>query len=366
MILFILVLLLAALTLVSVSIQKTYSKTPLKELKRRANKGDEVAKVLHSAVSYGASLELLLWIIIGLSAAGFFVALTSSLPSWLAIFGCAALLWVGFAWLPTSEVSGLSQKAAQWLAPGLAWLLSKLYPVLNKASNFAQNHRRISVHSGLYQKEDLVELLDRQQKQPDNRMTSAELAVVKGALTYSDKIIRDIMTPKRVVKTVKQDDSVGPLLLDELHKSGFSRFPVVGEKPDELIGVLHLRDLVNAKDGGHVKSFMKKPVYYVNEEKPLQHALQAFLRTKRHLFVVVNSFEEMVGIITIEDVLEQILGKQIVDEFDKYEDLRAVAALQAAKEAKSHAHAPEDSETVESAPAESPKEEPAEPAESKS
>lgn len=346
MILFILVLLLAALTLVSVSIQKTYSKIPLKELKRRANRGDEVAKALHSAVSYGASLELLLWVVIGLSAAGFFVVLSTSLPSWLAIFGCAALLWVGFAWLPTSEVSGLSQKAAQWLAPGLAWLLSKLYPVLNKVSAFAQNHRRISIHSGLYQKEDLMELLDRQQKQPDNRMTAAELMVVKGALTYSDKVIRDIMTPKRVVKTVKQDDSVGPLLLDELHKSGFSRFPVTGDKSDEIVGILYLRDLVNVKDGGQVKTFMKKPVYYVNEEKPLQHALQAFLRTKRHLFVVVNSFEEMVGIITIEDVLEQILGKQIVDEFDKYEDLRAVAALQAAKEAKTHTHAPDEPESA--------------------
>lgn len=341
MILFILVLFLAALTLASIAIQKTYANVPLKELKRRANKGDEVAHALHNAVSYGASLDVLLWGIIGLSAAGFFVALANALPAWLAIFGCAALLWFGFAWLPTTRVSGVSERLARTLAPAIAWILSHAYPVLNKVGEFIQNHRRISFHSGLYQKEDLVELLDRQQQQPDNRMTAYELGIVKGALTFSDKLIRDIMTPKRVVKTVNQDDTVGPLLMDELHKSGFSRFPVNGEKPDDIIGVLYMKDLVNAKTGGAVKSLMKKPVYYVNEEKPLQHALQAFLRTKRHLFVVVNSFEEVVGIITIEDVLEQVLGKQIVDEFDKYEDLRAVAALEAKKEAKAHTHAPE-------------------------
>lgn len=338
---FILVLLLAALTLASVSLQKTYAKVPLKELKRRAKAGDELAKALHKAVSYGASLDILLWIIIGLSAAGFFVALSSSLPSWLALFGCAALLWVSFAWLPNSQVTGLSQRAAKTAAPGFAWVLARLYPVLNKAGDFLQRNTRITLHSGIFQKEDLVELLDKQSHQPDNRMTAYELGIVKSALLFSDKSIREIMTPKRVVKMVKQDESIGPVLMTELHKSGFSRFPVTGDKPGEIVGTLYMHDLVTAKNSGTVKNLMKKSVYYVNEDKPLQHALQAFLRTKHHLFIVVNSFEEVVGIITIEDVLEQVLGKQIVDEFDKYEDLRAVAALEAKKDAQRHTHAPE-------------------------
>lgn len=341
---FLLVLALVALTLLGVSIQKTYRNIPLKELKRRATKGDEVAKALHIAVAYGASLDVFLWIIVGLSAAGFFVVLNDWLPSWLALFGCASLLWFGFAWVPSAPVSGFTSRSAQRLAPGLAWIIERLYPLLNRLGRLAQKHRNFTFHSGLYQKEDLVELLDRQVGQPDNRITSYELGIIKSALSFSDKLIREVMTPKRVIKTVKAEDTIGPLLMDELHKSGFSRFPVVGEKPDEIVGVLYMKDLVTAKEGGSVKALMKKPVYYVNEEKPLQHALQAFLRTKRHLFVVVNSFEEVVGVITIEDVLEQVLGKQIVDEFDKYEDLRAVAALEAKKDAKARSHAPEDLE----------------------
>jgi CBS domain containing-hemolysin-like protein len=357
MIQFIVIVLLAALTLASVSLQKTYARIPQKELKRRARAGDELAKALFSAVSYGVSLQLLLWIVIGISAGAFFVVLSISLPSWLALFGCVALLWIAFAWLPNTRVSKASENIAQKVSPLLAKVLSKLYPLLNKIGKEIQKLSRVTVHSGIFQKEDLVDLIDRQASQPDNRMTAYEIGIVKSSLTFSDRIIRDIMTPKRVVKTVSQSDSIGPILMTELHKSGFSRFPVVGDKDDQIVGTLYMRDLVNAKDGGSVKDAMKKDVYYVNEEKKLDHALQAFLRTKHHLFIVVNGFEEIVGILTIEDVLEQVLGKQIVDEFDRYDDLRAVAALQAKKDAKSHKHIEEHNEKLEE-PKELPNEKP--------
>jgi CBS domain containing-hemolysin-like protein len=76
---------------------------------------------------------------------------------------------------------------------------------------------------------------------------------------------------------------------------------------------------------GKVKDIMKRQVFYVHEEFNLDKVFHAFLKTKHHLFIVVNKFEEIVGILTIEDVLEQIIGSQIVDEFDQYEDLKQVA-----------------------------------------
>lgn len=124
--------------------------------------------------------------------------------------------------------------------------------------------------------------------------------------------------------------------MDELHATGHSRFPVYQDKADNIIGTLYARDLMKAKEGGQVHSVMKKDVHYVREDQPLGRVLEAFLKTKHHLFVVVNNFEEVVGIITIEDILEQILGKPILDEFDKYQDLRAVAALEAQQDQKKH------------------------------
>jgi CBS domain containing-hemolysin-like protein len=81
-----------------------------------------------------------------------------------------------------------------------------------------------------------------------------------------------------------------------------------------------------------VSDIMSKDVRYIHEEESLDQALRAFLKTHHHLFVVVNNFEEFVGVLSIEDVLEEIIGKEIVDEFDAYDDLRAVAASIADKE----------------------------------
>lgn len=190
----------------------------------------------------------------------------------------------------------------------------------------------------MYQKDDLLELLDKQNGQLDNRITSDELDFARHALLFEEKVVRDIMTPRRVVKMVKVGDSVGPVLMNELHKSGFSRFPVYEGKQDHMVGTLFLRSLIEKKAAGKVKDLMSKKVYYVNENQALGHVLNAFLKTKHHLFIVVNEFEEISGVITIEDVIEQLIGRKIVDEFDKYDDLREVAALAAKKDHHSHEH----------------------------
>ena len=154
--------------------------------------------------------------------------------------------------------------------------------------------------------------------------------------------------PKRVVKAVSVNENIGPVLMTELHDIGHSRFPVYDGKKDSIIGTLYLRDLVNTKSTGKVSDVMKKDVCYVHEEQSLYDALQAILKTRHHLLVVVNSFEEYVGIITIEDVIEQIIGKPILDEFDQYNDLRAVAARVAKLE--HQAHHEEEKETTSETP----------------
>lgn len=343
---FIIILALAGLTLLAISLQKTYQSLPAKELKRRAAKGDELANLLHRAVGYGISLQVLLWIIIGVSAAGFSAVLSHAVPSWLAFIGMLALLWVGFAWLPSSRVTSTGQWLAKTLTPAIEWLLTHLHPILVRIGQFFRTNGRVTVHTGLYQKDDLIELLDRQNGQLDNRITANELNFARHALQFEEKVVRDIMTPRRVVKMVKVEDSVGPVLMDELHKSGFSRFPVYEGKQDDVVGTLYLRNLVEKKATGKVKDLMSKKVYYVNEEQNLGHVLNAFLRTKHHIFIVVSEFEEISGVITIEDVIEQLIGRKIVDEFDKYDDMRAVAALAAKKDKQSHEHPAQDEPVV--------------------
>ncbi len=324
------------LTLLAISLERTYYRVKPKELKRRAREGDPFAVTLYRAVGYGASLRLLLWALVGASAAGFFVVLSRNFSPWAAFAVALITIWFGFAWLPNSRVTVISAYVARWLAGPFAWLLNRLQPLLGWLVHLIRRRRPLHFHSGLYRKEDVLELLDHQATQFDNKISEQEIDMARRALQFGDHIIRDVMVPRRVVKVVNINDTVGPVLIDELHKSGHSRFPVYDGKKDNIVGALYLRDLVGLKVEGAVKDVMKKKVMYVHEEQSLYDALQAIIKTHQHLFIVVNSFEEFVGVIGLEDVMEQIVGQPIMDEFDRYEDLRAVAERAAKVEHDNH------------------------------
>lgn len=324
------------LLLLMISLQKTYAAIPAKELKRRARSGDELAAGLYKAVGYGHSLRAVLWFLIGLAGAAFFVVTTLLLPVWAALVLSGLLIWLGFVWLPTSRVTGIGEYVARALAPGFAWLLNYLHPLLDRTIGFIRRHRPVTIHTGLYDIDDLLTLIDQQQAQADNRIDEARLDIARHALQFGNLSVHQVLTPRRIVKMVKADEPVGPVLMTELHDSGHSRFPVYDGKKDNIVGVLYLRDLVSAKHIGTVRTLMQPNICYVHEEQSLLDALQAVLRTHQQLFVVVNSFEEYVGVISIEDILEQIIGKPIIDEFDQYQDLRAVAARSAEADHEKH------------------------------
>src|SRR5581483_2623701 len=106
-------------------------------------------------------------------------------------------------------------------------LVSFLQPVLSRFAKLLAKMQPIRIHTGLYDKEDLLELINNQNRQIDNRIPEEALKIAFGALTFGDKPVREIMTPRREIKLVAATDTVGPMLMDELHKSGFSRYPVV-------------------------------------------------------------------------------------------------------------------------------------------
>lgn len=217
-------------TLLTISLERTYYRVKPKEMKRRAREGDAFAAALYRAVAYGASLRLLLWLLVGTSAGAFFVVFSRSASPWLAFLVIAAVVWFGFAWLPNSRVTVISAYIAKWLGGPLGWLLGKLHPLLDSLASIIRRYRPLHFHSGLYRKEDLLELLNHQATQFDNKITAQEIEMAQRALQFSDKKIADIMVPRRVVKVVSVNDTVGPILIDELHKSGHSRFPVYDGK----------------------------------------------------------------------------------------------------------------------------------------
>ncbi|MDB5165965.1 MAG: exported protein of unknown function [Candidatus Saccharibacteria bacterium] len=336
MLAFIFGLILLGILLLALSAQKTYSYLPLRELKRQARTGDSLAQILYGAASYGFSLRAFLWLVVGLSAAGSFMLLQAALPGWLTFITLVFILLLGFMWLPASRLSGWGAQIVAFITPAVTKVLHYVHPMFDKLSRFIRKHRPVTVHTGLYEREDLLTLLDNQAQQPDSRIDPADLSLAAHVLTFGDQHVRDCLTPQRVVTSVNATASIGPVLMGELHESGHSRFPVYDEH-QKVVGILYLRDITASKQGGSVRTHMRPDVYYVHEDHTLRQVLHAFLQTKHHLFIVVNEFEEYVGIITIEDVMEQIIGEPIVDEFDRYDDMRAVAASQAVEDHADHA-----------------------------
>jgi CBS domain containing-hemolysin-like protein len=328
-------LLLVGLACLVVSLDKVYFKVSTKELKRQAKAGDKAAKQLYKAAAYGSSLQLFLWLIIAISTAAALVLLTSVVPDWAAVIIGVVILWLVFLWLPHTHVSDLSERVSLSLTPTVAWILHYSLPLLAPVSKLLYSSRASS--TGIYSKADMLELLEWQKEQPGNTIPAAELDIMSSSLLFEDKSVSDILIPRRAVVLVNVDEVIGPVLLEELHLSGHHRFPVYSGKKDNIIGTLFMKDVLKlAKQGGRVKDIVKHDVQYVHEDFSLSQVWQAFIKTKHHLFIVVNSFEEFVGIITIEDVIAQVIGWPLFDEFDRHGDLRAVAALQAKQEHREH------------------------------
>ena len=179
-------------------------------------------------------------------------------------------------------------------------------------------------HYDIESKDELLSMV----KQSGDVLTKDEKRLIVNGLSFNEISIDTVMTPRSMIESVKSDELLGPLVLDDLHKKGYSRFPVVKDDIDHVVGILYVQDLlmIDPKSKSpRSDAVMDKNVYYIRNDRSLKYALAAFLKVQRHLFVVVNEFRETVGLLSLEDVIEALLGRKIVDEFDVYEDLRKAA-----------------------------------------
>lgn len=145
-----------------------------------------------------------------------------------------------------------------------------------------------------------------------------EQQFIESIFNFTDRSVRSIMTPRRDVEMVEADATLGQVL-DELLESGYSRFPVYEDSPDQVIGTAHVRDLLmlyrRQGEGARVREALSPPVY-VPENSRASALLPTFRKSRRHMAIVVGELGGIEGVVTLEDVLEEIVG-EIDDEFDE-------------------------------------------------
>ena len=144
------------------------------------------------------------------------------------------------------------------------------------------------------------------------------LKIIEGALTVADKQVREIMIPRSQVVFIKADQKPSEFL-PVVIGSGHSRFPVIGEGEDEILGILLAKDLLplalnDGENAFQLKTSLRSHTS-IPESKRLDVLLQEFRAARNHLAVVYDEYGGVSGIVTIEDVLEQIVG-DIEDEYD--------------------------------------------------
>ena len=313
-----LIIALALIVIVLISVAKVYRSIPIIELKRRARAGHEPAKSLYKVASYQTSSQFLLILLATIFSALFFVLVSIKSPVWVAITSCLVLIWLAYIWIPRSPINIISEYLAQKIAIPLAWILQYLHPLFKKSNKKPQ-------HTGLYERSDIVALLTKQQKQEDNRIEDFEIDLLKHVLNFSEYKVLDLMTPKRKVHSIPEDETLGPVVLSELHRSGHTYFPIFKSKTDNIIGILGIKGLSVSKNPVNAGEVMDSNIYYVHEEQYLGEALQLVIKTSQELLIVINSHQQYVGIITAREILKLLVGESISDEFDSYDKREIVA-----------------------------------------
>lgn len=168
--------------------------------------------------------------------------------------------------------------------------------------------------------EELLEQI--RQAEEDQILDREALDTIEGAMQMSKMQVRDIMVPRPQMATVKADQTVSEFM-QTVTETAHSRFPVVGENPDEIVGILLAKDLLplafsNMIEETGIQAILRKPVF-VPESKRLSVLLNEFRTNRNHMAIVLDEYNGVAGLVTIEDVLEQIVG-EIEDETDAEDD----------------------------------------------
>ena len=158
-------------------------------------------------------------------------------------------------------------------------------------------------------------------------IASGEARVIQGILSLEEKLVSQVMTPRTVVVSLDAQLTVKQVQ-EQVGVPSHSRVPVYGHDSEDIVGVVHQRELLTALVEGRSEAKLEslmRPVEFVSESMPSDRLLQQLLKSRQHLAMVCDEFGGLAGVVTLEDLLEELLGAEIVDEYDQVTSMRDLA-----------------------------------------
>lgn len=169
-----------------------------------------------------------------------------------------------------------------------------------------------------------------EKSEKDGNLTEDERVIITNALSLDDVLIESILTPRTVVTAIEQSLSVAQVF-EQMPNLPFARIPVYQNSIDTMVGVVRRRDLLKAKaddkDTVKVSELMADPIFVLGN-RTAADALQLFLKRNQQLAIVLDEYGSVEGVVTMEDVIEQILGQEIFEPDDVAIDMREFAKKQ--------------------------------------
>lgn len=191
----------------------------------------------------------------------------------------------------------------------IVWVLNGIANFILKGIGITPTHGS-EVHSS-----DELRYLVQQQKE-SGMIEAADYDLIKNAFNFSERIAKQVMIPRTKVVGVDINDFT-EVDLEKVLEEGYSRIPVYEDSMDQIVGVLHLKDLLMKMRKGSevVLSELVRPISMVPESKPIGAILRDFQLSRQQMAVIVNEYGGVEGIVTMEDILEELVG-EIQDEYD--------------------------------------------------
>lgn len=221
------------------------------------------------------------------------------------------------------------------LAPVMAWplelLIVVLRPFVRSSQVLTQTIRKGHMESSQAPSErEILALAEMGARAGTLLPEEARWAI--NALRLNDVVARDLMTPRTVVYVLPENLPLSAITQHSEHWT-YSRLPIVhNNNPDQVSGIVHRRDVFDelvARDdeelAGRTLADLAQPAHFVPDSLPCNELLRIFLENRQQLLIVTNEYGGMEGVISLEDILEFLLGEEIVDPHDKHVDMQEVA-----------------------------------------
>lgn len=153
-------------------------------------------------------------------------------------------------------------------------------------------------------------------------LSKQEKRLINAGLEFDTNKIKSIMTPRNDIITIPKNELLGPLALDELHKTGYSRFPVIDGNIDAVMGIVSIDNLITLADkkSPRAKDVMSKPVHHVEQTLTLERTLAVFVESRQNVLMVTDDESKTVGLVTLDDVIRALFGRTLSSQNESSED----------------------------------------------